>query len=126
MKFRGLKIAAMAVGSVALAGSLATSAQADDLDYTCNDHEVCNYRLTSYTGGIWDTGSDESNYVGWYFSNGYTLNDRTSSLKNNADIYDVAHYTNSSYSGYYLYTSTNSARSSLYSPYENAFSSHQF
>jgi len=126
LKFRGLKIAAMAVGSVALAGSLSTSAQAADFDYTCNDHEVCNYRLTSYTGGIFDTGNDISNYVGWYFSSGYTLNDRTSSLKNNADIYDVAHYTDAGYSGYWLYTGTNSARSSLYSPYDNAFSSHRF
>ncbi|MFE9440362.1 peptidase inhibitor family I36 protein [Streptomyces sp. NPDC006602] len=126
MKFRTMKAVAMAAAAVAAVVGSSSGAQAAAFDGSCNDHEVCNYRLTSYTGGIWDTPGDVSSYVGHYFSSGYTLNDRTSSLKNNADIYDVTHYTDANYSGGWLDTGTNSARASLYTTWDNTFSSHYF
>lgn len=126
MKFRTVKVAVMAAAAVAAVVGSSSAAQAGTVDGTCNDHEVCNYRLTSYTGGIWDTPDDVSNYLGWYFNNGYTLNDRTSSLKNNADWYDVTHYTDANYSGAYLTTGTNSARASINATWDNQFSSHYF
>lgn len=126
MRIRTGRAALGIVLTAAFMAGTAATAQAASWDGSCNDSEVCMYRLTYKDGGIADTPNNNSNYVGFYFSSGYTLNDRTSSIQNNANFYDVTHWTDAGGYGYRLDTGTNTTRNSLNATYDNKFSSHYF
>ncbi|MFI5803389.1 peptidase inhibitor family I36 protein [Streptomyces sp. NPDC051561] len=122
------KIAAALLAGVALAVSVAPAAQAaQSYNGVCDDHEVCNYRLANYSGGIADFYTNIPDYDGYaWFNYGGNINDSTSSLKNNADLNILESYQHKNAGGGYFTTGTNGKRASFTSTWDNTVSSHYF
>lgn len=115
----GLATLATVAGAVVAAPAEAR----DECDY--RDGVFCVYRLSTYSGGTawWTSGDFNANYSGDYFDNGYSLNDRVSSVQNDT-IYPVVLYQHSYYQGASRCVKARSKRSFGGTWFDNRATSH--
>ncbi|MFD0556736.1 peptidase inhibitor family I36 protein [Stackebrandtia endophytica] len=126
--------------SIALSIVTPSTAQADEpgVQYTnlngkCESGEVCVYRLAEYSGGVFDTGSDDKYYNNnTFYGTNYNVDNRASSIKNTnlsrkATFYQLSNYGGWGMTVWGLTSVSNIATNPNWgSAYDNRISSHQF